>query len=103
MNIRRILFLLASLALLAHGMLPAQSDWTWQNPRPQGNNLECVDPVTANLVFASGGAGMRALQDHFGDARLGDLPRRVLVAGSSAGGYGAMINMPWLVERRFQR
>lgn len=56
MTIRSILFLLAGVLVLMPSGLRAQNSWQWQNPLPQGNNLECVDAVGPNIVYAVGGA-----------------------------------------------
>jgi photosystem II stability/assembly factor-like uncharacterized protein len=34
-----------------------QSDWTWQNPSPQGNWLRDVKVINENLIFATGQGG----------------------------------------------
>ncbi|MEI6899924.1 MAG: YCF48-related protein, partial [Bacteroidota bacterium] len=33
------------------------SQWTWQNPLPQGNQLDCIQMIDANTCFASGHGG----------------------------------------------
>ncbi len=45
--------------LLMSSMAVAQSfDWTWQNPKPQGNTLNTVQAVSENLVAAFGQSGV---------------------------------------------
>jgi photosystem II stability/assembly factor-like uncharacterized protein len=36
---------------------PQQSDWTWQNPLPQGNDLFQVNMIDINLTYAIGNGG----------------------------------------------
>jgi photosystem II stability/assembly factor-like uncharacterized protein len=36
---------------------PQQSDWTWQNPLPQGNDLFQVNIINQNLAYAIGNGG----------------------------------------------
>jgi photosystem II stability/assembly factor-like uncharacterized protein len=35
----------------------AYSQWTWQNPLPQGNNLNCIKVIDANTCYSVGNCG----------------------------------------------
>lgn len=49
--------LVALLTMMMGEELASQSRWHWQNPLPQGNSLEAVQFLDANVVFACGWAG----------------------------------------------
>ncbi|MBZ0198989.1 MAG: hypothetical protein K8H86_03910, partial [Ignavibacteriaceae bacterium] len=45
--------------LFATSFAFAQSfDWTWQNPKPQGNTLNTVKAISENNVLAFGQSGV---------------------------------------------
>ncbi len=46
-----------ALFVIFPGSLIAQSDWTWQNPLPQGNTFVDVHAIDENMVIAVGSAG----------------------------------------------
>jgi photosystem II stability/assembly factor-like uncharacterized protein len=43
--------------LMLAGRCLAQSGWTWQNPLPQGNNLNDVQAVSTDIFYAVGDKG----------------------------------------------
>ncbi len=42
---------------LSAGIVSAQSQWTWQNPYPQGNNINSIQSVTPDIGYACGDHG----------------------------------------------
>ena len=54
-TVRNILANLFLLAMAATALALPPNDWTWQNPLPQGNDLEAVWGRAANDVYAIGG------------------------------------------------
>jgi photosystem II stability/assembly factor-like uncharacterized protein len=46
------------LVLLLYGQVPAQTEWEWQNPLPQGNVLFACQMLDSSTVVAVGGAGV---------------------------------------------
>lgn len=50
------LYLYLLLVLLLYHFALAQDAWQWQNPKPQGNELQSVQALDANTFIAFGQA-----------------------------------------------
>ena len=51
-------YMLALLIIVSISNAKAQSSWQWQNPLPQGNNLNSVTFINNTTGFAAGDVGM---------------------------------------------
>ena len=52
------LYLLALIFIINFSTVSSQSSWQWQNPQPQGNNLNSVTFINSSTGYSAGDAGM---------------------------------------------